>query len=56
MTFSYFYYPDRQSPFFVIEADGILEADECLKEETGIIAEKTSKVGCKINFDETPTT
>jgi hypothetical protein len=51
-VFSYFYYPDRADPFFVVTANGILEADEMLKEATGIIAEKTSKVGCRIAFKQ----
>jgi len=51
-VFSYFYYSNREEPFFEVEANGILEADEMLKEATGIIAEKTSKVGCRISFKQ----
>ena len=48
--FSYFYYPNFNDPFFDVEADGILEADEQLRLATGLIAAKTPKVGCKISL------
>ena len=47
-VFSYFRYPEWDKPFFEVEADGILEADDKLKAETGIVAAKNPNVGCKI--------
>lgn len=48
-VFSYFDNRDVRHIFLEVEAGGILEADEVLKAETGIVAAKTPGVGCVPN-------
>lgn len=36
---------------FTVEAESILQADEALKEATGLIAAKEHRIGCWIDFE-----